>query len=484
MISLEDVKKIDWQYLVSRRESLIHASSHALSYPTATKDICDIAWRPTLTLRPGPDIFLARAEFKAMQDEFEQGGTRPLRSFYEKLAVHVGALDAQMKTWEAHPPKFENTKAALECFDAYYELLNKAMVFLLPMPMADRTLSQSILNLLPKASDEEKQNWLKILAYPVKDNEHTKEERAFYTLVAHVAAGVKDIDKLIQEHVREFGWIGSRGGWWRLAWTEQDVRDRIEQFLSAGKDPKHELEALEESRLERKQACEQLYKEWKIETESELDQWVALAKEFAFARTWRTDVVYGSEYRSSFLFRYIAERVGWSLQDMSYVTPIEARQSLETGQEPISQEELARRKQFFGLIYMNGELQIFAGEQGKQLMQPFMVKAEQGAEEVKGSVAFPGKVQGKVKIVFTGDDLKLVERGDVLVTVMTFPHFIAAMEKACAFVTDEGGILCHAAIVSREMRKPCITATKQATKIFKDGDMVEVDAEKGTVRKI
>jgi pyruvate,water dikinase len=58
------------------------------------------------------------------------------------------------------------------------------------------------------------------------------------------------------------------------------------------------------------------------------------------------------------------------------------------------------------------------------------------------------------------------------------------MEKACAFVTDEGGILCHAAIVSREMRKPCVIATKKATRIFKDGDLVEVDGEKGIVRKV
>ena len=67
---------------------------------------------------------------------------------------------------------------------------------------------------------------------------------------------------------------------------------------------------------------------------------------------------------------------------------------------------------------------------------------------------------------------------------MTFPSFIAAMEKAAAFVTDEGGILCHAAIVSREMNKPCVIATKIATKIFKDGDLVEVDADKGVVRKV
>jgi len=56
------------------------------------------------------------------------------------------------------------------------------------------------------------------------------------------------------------------------------------------------------------------------------------------------------------------------------------------------------------------------------------------------------------------------------------------MERAAAFVTDEGGILCHAAIVAREMSKPCVTATKNATKVLKDGDLVEVDANNGVVR--
>ena len=67
---------------------------------------------------------------------------------------------------------------------------------------------------------------------------------------------------------------------------------------------------------------------------------------------------------------------------------------------------------------------------------------------------------------------------------MTFPNFISAMEKAAAFVTDEGGILCHAAIVAREMKKPCIIGTKIATQVLKDGELVEVDASKGIVRKL
>ena len=67
---------------------------------------------------------------------------------------------------------------------------------------------------------------------------------------------------------------------------------------------------------------------------------------------------------------------------------------------------------------------------------------------------------------------------------MTRPDFLIAMEKAAAFVTDEGGLLCHAAIIAREMKKPCIIGTKNATKAFDDGDLVEVDGDDSVVRKI
>lgn len=65
---------------------------------------------------------------------------------------------------------------------------------------------------------------------------------------------------------------------------------------------------------------------------------------------------------------------------------------------------------------------------------------------------------------------------------MTSVDFVPIMEKAGAFVTNEGGITSHASIVAREMNKPCIIGTKIATQVLKDGDLVEVDAENGIVK--
>ncbi len=103
--------------------------------------------------------------------------------------------------------------------------------------------------------------------------------------------------------------------------------------------------------------------------------------------------------------------------------------------------------------------------------------------EVHGKCAFPGVVQGKVCIINAVDDMKKFQEGNVIVSINTNPTLMPVLERCRAIVTDEGGLICHAAIIARELKKPCIIGTKIATKVLKDGDLVEVDAEKGIVRK-
>jgi phosphoenolpyruvate synthase/pyruvate phosphate dikinase len=102
--------------------------------------------------------------------------------------------------------------------------------------------------------------------------------------------------------------------------------------------------------------------------------------------------------------------------------------------------------------------------------------------ELKGQVAYKGTVTGTVKIVKNVRAMEHVKKDDILVSPMTTPDFLPAMKLAAAFVTDEGGMMCHGAIVAREMKKPCIIGTKFATQILHDGDLVEVDANNGVVR--
>ncbi|MFA6466947.1 MAG: PEP-utilizing enzyme [Patescibacteria group bacterium] len=104
--------------------------------------------------------------------------------------------------------------------------------------------------------------------------------------------------------------------------------------------------------------------------------------------------------------------------------------------------------------------------------------------ELKGIITYSKKVAGPAKIVLKKEQLSKIKSGDILITIMTNPEFIPSLKKVAGIVTDYGGLTCHASIISREMKIPCIVATKHATAIFKDGDLIEIDDKKSIVRKL
>ena len=148
-----------------------------------------------------------------------------------------------------------------------------------------------------------------------------------------------------------------------------------------------------------------------------------------------------------------------------------------------SEQVLAKRKS--QQILWNDEL--ISASKFHKLQREFNFILENSHNDLKktvfkGQVAFPGKVKGRVRKILKASEVASLKNGEVLVTYMTIPDFLPAMQKASAFITDEGGMTCHAAIVAREMKKTCIIGTKIATKILNNGDLVEVDAIRGIVR--
>ncbi|AUB55646.1 MULTISPECIES: phosphoenolpyruvate synthase [Methanobacterium] len=99
----------------------------------------------------------------------------------------------------------------------------------------------------------------------------------------------------------------------------------------------------------------------------------------------------------------------------------------------------------------------------------------------KGLGASPGMAAGTVKIIKDTDELDKVREGDILVTVMTTPDMVPAMKRANGIITDEGGVTCHAAIVSRELGIPCVVGTGDATSILPENSQVTLDGNKGMV---
>lgn len=103
---------------------------------------------------------------------------------------------------------------------------------------------------------------------------------------------------------------------------------------------------------------------------------------------------------------------------------------------------------------------------------------------LEGTPASQGSAIGPAKILFPRQDISEFEEGDVLVTHMTDPSMVLVMSMASAIVTDVGGVTAHAAILSRELGIPCIVATKQGTKIIKNGDLILIDGALGKVYKL
>lgn len=153
--------------------------------------------------------------------------------------------------------------------------------------------------------------------------------------------------------------------------------------------------------------------------------------------------------------------------------------------EEVHVSEMNERKNGYASCLVDGHTKIFTGKDAKELEE--LVKEDfTKMREVRGSVANKGIVRGKVRIIsFVADDyneqVKSFEKDEILVTGMTRPQIVHLCKKASAIITDEGGITSHAAVVSRELNIPCIIATHNATKVFKTGDLVEVDANSGIV---
>ncbi|MDO5845979.1 MAG: phosphoenolpyruvate synthase [Methanocorpusculum sp.] len=104
-----------------------------------------------------------------------------------------------------------------------------------------------------------------------------------------------------------------------------------------------------------------------------------------------------------------------------------------------------------------------------------------GKQILQGYGASPGIATGRIVIVNDVKDTSKIKDGDIMVATMTNPDMVPAMKLVVGIITDEGGMTCHAAIVSRELGTPAVVGTKQATTLLKEGQIVTIDGEKGLI---
>ncbi len=145
----------------------------------------------------------------------------------------------------------------------------------------------------------------------------------------------------------------------------------------------------------------------------------------------------------------------------------------------INVEEIEKVQKFRTYVLLNGEIFIYLGKELYRLAFP-----EEDVNELKGTPASKGKVIGEVQIVLNLSQIPKFKEGKILVAPFTNVNYLPIMKKSKAILTEVGGLTSHAAIVSRELKIPCIVGIKGLIKRLKDGDVVEVDATRGVVRII
>lgn len=178
------------------------------------------------------------------------------------------------------------------------------------------------------------------------------------------------------------------------------------------------------------------------------------------------------------VFFYISKKYKISVDDIQRLGIGEIEEMIATGRIP--RRAIAARKKLYVYYPIQGRPRVLVGNEAKKFIRYFYQTVKMTG---KGRVACPGKARGRAKIILSQDDFPKF-KGDILVVVNTTPDFVPLMKRARAIVAEEGGITAHVSIVSRELGIPCVVGIKNATKVLKDGDRVEVDANKGVVRKL
>lgn len=297
-------------------------------------------------------------------------------------------------------------------------------------------------------------------------------------------ASVSDV--VLQRHARAYS------SKYLLVYDESKVlkslRARISELRRTRESARYYREALKK----KKQSLikEQRHIEMALKNEPEAIELIRFIREQSILRFEYKEWFFGIEYKCLKLFCEIARRVGLSAEEFFLTYGAADVKNFLLHNEKLAPEERERRKNLY-MLYGDREAKYFyVGDVAAQHFNKLMGGNEQLISELKGVVACQGKATGRVRVILPRDFVQIeeaarqFENGEILVTTMTQPNLVVIMKKATAVVTDQGGMTSHAAVISREFQLPCIVGTLNATRALKTGDLVEVDANRGTVKII
>lgn len=340
--------------------------------------------------------------------------------------------------------------------------------------------------------------------FETKIRERVFDQEALELLLSPVSTADEEVTAslALAGHAKEHGFGGSfeeklSEHWQNFCWlslfdssapplTREYFSDEVRNILERIKNPKEEIRKQREADEARKKELDARLKE--LTAPESLQRQVRFLQEYIVLRTYRKNAICRAHYNQLPLLREIAFRLNIDAKKVFLLSYEELHGCLE---KRISRARVQRliteREKGWAILRWAGKICILTGtKEIVKAMEQYRISHASPArtKALKGRIACRGNAIGKVKIIHKLSDLGKIREGDILVTKMTTPDFVVAMRKCGGIITDEGGVTCHAAIVSREMNIPCITATRIATASLKDNDLVELDANTGVARII
>jgi phosphohistidine swiveling domain-containing protein len=203
---------------------------------------------------------------------------------------------------------------------------------------------------------------------------------------------------------------------------------------------------------------------------------------YNYLRSERLDVFFIAHERVIEALRAAGRTLGLARpDDIIFLDWREISRGLREGSSPAELRACVdARRNGFEFVAVAGATEWIPRAVGPQKQEA--IRLPTSGDDVVGITACGGRVRGIVRLVLTDQDMLDMIPGEILVTTSTTPSLMLAVEKAAGIVTDEGGILCHAAIVSREFDIPCVIGTDNATRRLRTGDTIDMSADEGKVK--
>ena len=435
---------------------------------------------------------------KLLEREIREG--KYTQAFFDAIDKNYKDAAADIKTfWKSDHSTVSNEElwGYFERFFEIYVTTLHPMVLAIYASDLEDVFESELRKMLPHASQEELIEYSALLLTPTRLTTVQKEEQQLFELEADFANRYPDQDQTAYaafvaepETASRFHALAAEYGWFHMEYLgesktaeeyQTQLWERIEELKRADvswKDQTSPEERLKEV-IERQQAF------FASHDAPEFFKCLVFSmQEFLIVLDFsKADLVEGIYYARPFL-EELGKRIGLpSWIDVRYLLPEEIKAHLTNGTtaDPAS---VVERKKNFCFILADRAIETHFGKESLPLIDR-LLEQETVADDVrefKGQTAYPGKVEGEVCIVTSAAERGKFKNGMILVTRETTTELTSVIKQSIAIVADQGSLLSHTAIVSREFKIPCLVRTNIATKVLKDGDRIEVDASNGIVR--